>query len=367
MPLAAVCTDIPEFHAGRILDPQYAELFPGAAIYPPFAEALRDFDWEVVTGDQLGERATGPKMDEVFIVQEDDSTIGRNLRDRGAIPALILSGESPLYARDFYRHIGASCKPFPHRILFTGAHAAAGDNGINHSLLFPAFHTERQPLLVRWAERKHMVLLAGNKYWRHHAIPWLQRLKRLARESHDRAFTSWLEANQLHDRRLQLIAHFSAQGRLDVFGSGWQNRSHLPRLHQRALSDLVSNGSIPLGSRPKHDLLSSYRYTLTLENFLYPGYVTEKIFDALAAGSIPIYLGAPDIESFVPKETFVDMRDFPNMAELETFLNNLDEAVANEMVASGRRFLASEQGRQHSFEDRGRFFAKLLADVAASR
>ena len=367
MPLAAFCTDIPEFHGGRIFDADYAERFPGAAVFPAFAQALRDLDWNVLTGDQVHESASDLRMDEVYVVQEEDSAIGQHLRNRGAIPALILSGESPLYARDFYRHIGASCKPFPHRILFTGAHAEAGDDGINHPLLFPAFHAERKQRFVPWAERKHMVLLAGNKYWRHNAIPWPQRLQRLARETYDRTNAAWLKENQLHDRRLDLIAHFSAHRTLDIFGSGWQNRSHLPRVHQRALSDLLSGGSVSLGSRPKHDLLSSYRYTLTLENFQYPGYVTEKIFDALAAGSIPVYLGAPDIESFVPKETFIDMRDFPTVAKLEAFLDNFDEAAATKMVGSGRHFLASTQGQQHTFEDRGRFFAELLVKVAASR
>ena len=365
MPVAAFCTDIPEFHGGRIFDVKYAERFPGAAIFPPFAQTLRDLNWEVVTGDQLREGATGLRMDEVFVLQEDDSTIGRDLRNRGAIPALILSGESPLYARDFYRHIGASCRPFPHRILFTGAHAAAGDDGINHPLLFPAFHAERQQRFVPWAERKHMVLLAGNKYWRHNAIPWPQRLQRLARETHDRANTAWLKANQLHDHRLDLIAYFSAQGSIDVFGSGWQSRSHLPREHQQALTALVSVGSVSPGSSPKHDLLSSYRYTLTMENFRYPGYVTEKIFDALAAGSIPVYLGAPDIESFVPRDAFIDIRDFARKEDLSVFLNDLDQAGAESILQHGRDFLQSSQGQQHSFEDRGRFIARLLEQVAA--
>lgn len=365
MPVVAFCTDIPEFHEGRIFDSKYAELFPGAAVFPPFAQSLRELGWEVVTGDQLGKSATDPHMEEVFVLQEEDSAIGQHLRDRGAIPALILSGESPLYARDFYRHIGASCKPFPHRILFTGAHSAAGDDGINHPLLFPAFHAERQQGFVPWADRKHLVLLAGNKYWRHNAIPWPQRLRRLARETYDRTNASWLKENQLHDRRLDLIAHFSAQGSIDIFGSGWQNRSHLPRVHQRALTDLVSGGSVSPGSSPKHDLLSSYRYTLTLENFRYPGYVTEKIFDALAAGSIPVYLGAPDIESFVPREAFIDIQDFASPKDLNAFLNELDEESANSILQQGRDFLHSSRGLQHSFEDRGRFIASLLEQVAS--
>jgi hypothetical protein len=34
-----------------------------------------------------------------------------------------------------------------------------------------------------------------------------------------------------------------------------------------------------------------YTFTLTFENTDYPGYVTEKLFHALSAGSIPLYWG----------------------------------------------------------------------------
>jgi hypothetical protein len=366
VPLAAFCTDIPEFHGGRIFDADYAERFPGAAVFPAFAQALRDLDWNVLTGDQVHESASDLRMDEVYVVQEENSTTGQDLRARGAIPALILSGESPLYARDFYRHIGHLCGPFAHRILFTGAHAEAGHGGTNHPLLFPAFHANQQPTFIPWSGRKHLALLAGNKYWRHAAVPWTQRLQRLFRERRERDYTMWLKDNQLHDRRLDLVAHFAARRKIDVFGSGWERRGHLPSTHQQALTPLEPAGaSVDYGT--KQSLLAHYRFTLTMENFTYPGYVTEKIFDALAAGSIPVYLGAPDIESFVPKETFIDMRDFPTVAKLEAFLDNFDEAAATKMIGSGRHFLASTQGQQHTFEDRGRFFAELLVKVAASR
>ena len=48
-----------------------------------------------------------------------------------------------------------------------------------------------------------------------------------------------------------------------------------------------------------------------MENSIAVDYVTEKIYDALAAGCIPIYWGAPNIESFVPtKDSIIDYRDF---------------------------------------------------------
>jgi alpha(1,3/1,4) fucosyltransferase len=42
----------------------------------------------------------------------------------------------------------------------------------------------------------------------------------------------------------------------------------------------------------KHEFLESYRFNLCPENTNYQGYVTEKIFDALYSGCIPIYWGS---------------------------------------------------------------------------
>lgn len=350
------------------MDANYAERFPGAAVIPAFAQALRSQGWDVITGDQVLDesRTTSVKVDEVFIVQEENSRIGRKLIERGAIPALILNGESPLYAREFYRDVSIPCEGFPHRVLFTGAHASAGGDGTNHPLLFPAFHADQEPLATPWAERGFMVLLAGNKYWRHADIPWSARLQRFLQEVRAGGHAQWLRANQLHDERLALIAHFAARGKLDVYGAGWERRGHLPARYRKKLQALQPAGG-NINYETKHQLLSGYRFTLTLENFVYPGYVTEKIFDALASGSIPVYRGAPDIEAFVPRGTFIDLRDFADPASLEEFLDNVSEAEAEDLLEAGRAFLASSQGQQHSFENRGEYLAELVKQVAATR
>ena len=45
------------------------------------------------------------------------------------------------------------------------------------------------------------------------------------------------------------------------------------------------------------------------ENSISADYVTEKLFDAFAGGCVPIYLGAPNIEAFLPDpDAIVDMR-----------------------------------------------------------
>lgn len=365
--MVAFCTDIPEFQDGRILDADYASGFPGAAVIPVFAEAMKRRGWDVVTGDHI--LRTRPRipiaMDEVFIVQEEDSAIGRELIAAGAVPALIINGESPLYSHGFYRNVSRVCDVFPHRVLFSGAHGSAGTTGANHPLYFPAFHAHQKQQHVPWTERRHLAIVAGNKYWRHTDMPWLSRVRRRLHELRERDHTAWLRANQLHDSRLVLMEHFNTHGKIDVYGSGWDHIGHLPSRHRESLATLRPL-NIPPGHQAKQELLSRHRFTLAMENFVYPGYVTEKILDSLVAGSIPVYLGAPDIESFIPKEAFIDIRDFPDPNDLRAFLDELDEDTAATMITAGRHFLESASGQRHSFENRGEFFAKLVSEMASS-
>ena len=54
---------------------------------------------------------------------------------------------------------------------------------------------------------------------------------------------------------------------------------------------------------------AKYKFAIAFENSDYPGHVTEKILDPLAAWSVPVYWGAPDVANdFVPA-SFVRVAD----------------------------------------------------------
>ena len=57
-------------------------------------------------------------------------------------------------------------------------------------------------------------------------------------------------------------------------------------------------------------MLRKYRFSFCLENSITNGYISEKIFDCLYAGVIPLYLGAPNINNYVNKYCFIDLRKF---------------------------------------------------------
>jgi hypothetical protein len=79
------------------------------------------------------------------------------------------------------------------------------------------------------------------------------------------------------------------------------------------------------GWETKSRLVSRYKFCLALENSRTKDYVTEKFFDPLMAGTVPVYRGAPNIEDFAPGEKcFINADDFSSPRELADYLNYLD-------------------------------------------
>jgi hypothetical protein len=76
----------------------------------------------------------------------------------------------------------------------------------------------------------------------------------------------------------------------------------------------------------KLKIIADYKFTLAFENAMTPDYVTEKFFDPLVAGSVPVYLGAPNVADFAPGDhCFIDVTDFEGPKALAEYLRALDE------------------------------------------
>lgn len=59
----------------------------------------------------------------------------------------------------------------------------------------------------------------------------------------------------------------------------------------------------------KQQFLSQYKFTISFENYSYPGYQTEKLYDAMIANSIPVYCGDPFIGQLFNTAAFVNVGD----------------------------------------------------------
>ena len=91
----------------------------------------------------------------------------------------------------------------------------------------------------------------------------------------------------------------------------------------------------------KGETLGKYTFALCFENQILKGWITEKIFDCLFCGTIPVYWGAPDIEDVIPEECFIDMRRFAGYAELRSYLKSLSAAEVRAYREQARAFLES--------------------------
>jgi alpha-1,3-fucosyltransferase 10 len=99
------------------------------------------------------------------------------------------------------------------------------------------------------------------------------------------------------------------------------------------------------GWESKIAAVARYPFTLALENAVAPDYVTEKLYDALVAGSVPVYLGAPNVRAFAPSDhCFIDARAFRSAADLARYLRALlaDEQAYRSYLSWRARPLRTE-------------------------
>jgi hypothetical protein len=69
-------------------------------------------------------------------------------------------------------------------------------------------------------------------------------------------------------------------------------------------------GAIPGGSQGKRQFLRRYKFNIAFENRSLPGYVTEKLFEPLAARTVPVYRGAPDVSEHFNPGSLINHADF---------------------------------------------------------
>jgi len=86
----------------------------------------------------------------------------------------------------------------------------------------------------------------------------------------------------------------------------------------------------------KKCLLPHYKFAWALENSQGEDYVSEKLFWALEAGTIPLYLGADNVDEFLPNtKSIIKVNDFENTDKLVEYLKAVasNETLFNEYMA----------------------------------
>jgi len=108
-----------------------------------------------------------------------------------------------------------------------------------------------------------------------------------------------------HKKRLELANKF--KNSIDLFGRGFQE------------------------IEKKEQGLEDYMFSIVVENGIYESYFTEKILDCFAVGTIPVYLGTPDIKKFFNIDGIImldDLFDIKNLTE-DLYYSKMDAIKEN--------------------------------------
>lgn len=190
----------------------------------------------------------------------------------------------------------------------------------------------RAPRRRPWTTRKFACMISGNK-------------------------TS-VHPDELYSRRLDTIRWYDAYhpGQFDLFGTGWDAPApsnlamrvlrRLPVLQTLFAPKLkIYRGTIC----QKLDTLAGYRFCFCFENFSSPdGWITEKIFDAMFAGCVPVYWGPGNTAAHIPAECYIDASKLSGPEEIHEKLLALDDRQCAAIVDSIESYLQSELAREFS-------------------
>lgn len=146
-------------------------------------------------------------------------------------------------------------------------------------------------------------------------------------------------------------------GSLEVFGGLWRDKFITKAKHRLGvLLHAIRNRTVPNFSSiwgglfivtsnykgspaNKQDIISKSKYSLVIENS--NSYVSEKIFDAMVGGSIPIYFG-PQLSLFGIDEKDLLIRHDGNFEDLHSMLKNISIEEVSRRLSTIHSFLVSK-------------------------
>jgi hypothetical protein len=138
---------------------------------------------------------------------------------------------------------------------------------------------------------------------------------------------------EIYSKRLQSISFFDKfhPNEFDLYGFDWNRPNNIYfNTYKGTVEDKIS-------------VMSQYRFAIIYENCRIDGYITEKIFDCFYSKCVPIYLGAPNINKYIPSDCFIDRDIFQNDEHLYNFISKINETQHEVYLNNIYKFLNSSQ------------------------
>lgn len=171
-----------------------------------------------------------------------------------------------------------------------------------------------------------------------------------------------LSKKEFYTERVRAIDFFNKYYPTDfsLYGRGW-NKPQRFNLKQKLLGyKKYKTYKGKFSDKDKYKILSQFRFCLCIENCEDIGYISEKIVECFKGRCVPVYLGSPNIKSYINNKCFIDYRNFKNYQELALFLSSMTEETHNQYLMEIEKTLLS-----NNFWDRWSIeaFAKVFLNA----
>ena len=160
-------------------------------------------------------------------------------------------------------------------------------------------------------------------------IPWDQ--KKLACMFAANKFA--VSRNELYTERRKIIKCFenNCPDNFDLYGAGWSNTLRVYKGY----------------AKDKFATSQKYRFSICLSNVTHvEGCLDEKLFDAMFAGTVPVYQGVDEIEEYVPAGCFIDYRRFSSPVECLRFLQEMTSEEYERYRKNIMQFISSADNKK---------------------
>ena len=165
--------------------------------------------------------------------------------------------------------------------------------------------------------------------------------------------------DDLYKERINVIRWYerNAPEYFSLYGLGWSkpepaftSAEKITRRLKRIASQIFGYKPFPSYVGEIEDKGSVYqkaKFAYCYENVAnLPDYISEKIFDCLLNGCVPVYWGSHTIEEHIPSTCYIDRRNFKNMSEVHQFLLSIDADQYQKYQDNIQKFLESPKAME---------------------
>ena len=117
--------------------------------------------------------------------------------------------------------------------------------------------------------------------------------------------------------------------------------------------------------KDKIEFLSSYKFSIAMENSEGDGYASEKIVDSLISGTIPIYYGDYTIDEFINPKSFILIKNERNIKDKIEYIKEIDNNPEKYLNILKESILINENIGDITIKDKDEFLYNIFSQEKA--